>query len=92
MIVRILGEGQFEVPDAELEGLNELDAALVHDLEQNDAESWEHHLSGLLERVRSVGTPVAEDFLGESDLLLPGPDSTLDEVRELLGEEGLIPG
>jgi hypothetical protein len=24
--------------------------------------------------------------------LLPGPDSTLDEVRELLGEEGLIPG
>jgi PspAA-like protein len=92
MIVRILGEGQFEVPDAELSGLNELDAALVDDLDQNDAEGWQEHLTALLARVRSVSTPVADDFLGESDLLLPGPDSTLDEVRELLGEEGLIPG
>jgi hypothetical protein len=92
MIVRILGEGQLEVPDSEMDGLNELDAALVHDLEENDAESWQQHLAALLDRVRSVGSPVPDDFLGESDLMLPGSDSTLEEVHELLGEEGLIPG
>lgn len=92
MIVRILGEGQLDVPDSEVDGLNELDDALMHDLEENDAEHWEQHLTTLLERIRSVGTPVPDDFLGESDLMLPGPYSTLEEVRELLGEEGLIPG
>lgn len=92
MIVRILGEGQFEIPDGELAGLNELDAALVHDLEENDAAGWEQHLHVLLDRVRSVATAVPADFIGESDLMLPGPASTLEEVRELLGEEGLIPG
>jgi hypothetical protein len=39
-----------------------------------------------------VGTPVGEDVLVPSDLLLPHADATLDEVRDLLGEEGLIPG
>jgi hypothetical protein len=27
-----------------------------------------------------------------SDLVLPSSDASLDEVRELLGDEGLIPG
>jgi hypothetical protein len=92
MIVRILGEGQLEVPDSELDLLNELDDALVRDLEEGDAESWRQHLHMLLDEIRSVGTPVPADFIGESDLMLPGPDSTIEEVRELLGEEGLIPG
>ena len=32
------------------------------------------------------------DSLDESDLILPPPDATIDEVRELLGDDGLIPG
>ena len=92
MIVRILGEGQLEVPDAELAGLNELDEALVQDLERGDAESWRQHLRALLDRIHSVGTPLANDYLGPSDLMLPSGDSTLEEVRSLLGDEGLIPG
>ena len=36
MIIRILSEGQFEVPDAELDGLNELDAALESAVESGD--------------------------------------------------------
>ena len=92
MIVRILGEGQLDVPDAELDALNELDEWLVTDLEKGDEASWRQHLETLLDRVRAAGTPVPDDFLGESDLMLPSSDSTIEEVRELLGEEGLIPG
>jgi len=42
--------------------------------------------------VRQAGTRVSDDYLGPSDLVLPDPDSTLEEVRALLGDEGLIPG
>jgi hypothetical protein len=92
MIVRILGEGQLEVPDSELDELNELDEALIRDIEAGDEGAFRRNLEALLHRIRSTGTPVADDYLGPSDLMLPSGDSTLEEVRSLLGDEGLIPG
>ncbi len=49
-------------------------------------------LGTLLDSVRSVGTPVADDSLDDSDLILPPADATIDEVRDLLSDDGLIPG
>jgi hypothetical protein len=46
----------------------------------------------LLDGVRNVGTPHDSDALDESDLILPPADATIDEVRELLNDDGLIPG
>lgn len=92
MIVRILGEGQFEVPADSLAELNELDAALSDAVTAGDEPRFARELALLLDRVRAVGGPVADDVLAVSDVILPGPDSTLDEVRALLGDEGLIPG
>ena len=48
--------------------------------------------AALLDGVRSAGTPLAEDSLEDSDLILPPADATIDEVRELLSDDGLIPG
>jgi hypothetical protein len=39
-----------------------------------------------------VGKPLPDDEIVPSDLVLPSADASLDEVRELLGDEGLIPG
>lgn len=92
MIVRILGEGQFDVPDAALDELNERDEALVSAVESGDTEAFTRVLGELLAGVRTVATAHAADTLDTSDLILPGPDSSLTEVRALLGDEGLIPG
>jgi hypothetical protein len=92
MIVRILGEGQLELADEHVEGLNMLDQKVADALDAGDDEAFRSALAALLDRVRSVGTPVAADAIVESDLLLPASDSHVDEVREMLGEEGLIPG
>jgi hypothetical protein len=48
----------------------------------------------LLDRIRTAGTPVPDEELEDSDLILPAGDSTLEEVQQLLSEseEGLIPG
>lgn len=91
MIVRILGEGQFDVPDEAIDGLNELDDRLVEAVESNDREGFRSALAALLGVVRSHAAPHPLDALDTSDLVLPGADAELAEIRELLGEEGLIP-
>lgn len=92
MIIRILTEGQYDVPDDAIEELNVLDERLEAAIEAADDESFSSALHDLLARVRSVGTEVPADALVESSLLLPYSDATLDEVRGLLSGDGLIPG
>ena len=92
MIVRILGEGQLEVPDDRIEGLNALDAQVETAVETDDQETFAGALAALLDGVRAAGGPVPDDSLDDSDLILPPSDATLEEVRELLGDDGLIPG
>ena len=92
MIVRILGEGQFEVAESELDSLNQLDGAVESAVESGDTEAFTAALTALLDGVRRVGSVLAVDSLEDSDLILPPSDATLEEVRELLSDEGLIPG
>lgn len=92
MIVRILGEGQVDVPDGELDALNALDDALQQACEGGNEEAFAQALAALLTRVREVGSPLPDEEIVPSDLVLPSADASLAEVRELLGDEGLIPG
>jgi len=92
MIVRIIGEGQFEVPADHLEELNRLDDQLMKTVDAGDDGSFTTALQALLTSVRTAGSELPLDYLGPSDLVLPGPDATIEEVREVLGDEGLIPG
>jgi hypothetical protein len=92
MIVRILGEGQFEVPDEQIDSLNALDGAVEDAVNAGDEDAFAAALGTLLDGVRSVGTPTADDSLEDSDLILPPADATIDEVQDLLNDDGLIPG
>ena len=92
MIVRIMGEGQLEVGEAEIEGLNALDTQLQTAVESGEDGLYRQALTALTDRVRQVGRPVADDELVPSDIVIPTADVSLDEVRGLIGDEGLIPG
>ena len=92
MILRILGEGQLDVAADSLHELNELDEALHDAVEKGDETQFHTCLANLVNRVREVGHPVPPDHLGPSEYIIPGADATLEEVRRLLSEEGLIPG
>jgi hypothetical protein len=84
-------EGQFEVEEDALPRLNELDTKLTQGVESGDEVAFAAGLEMLLTEVRT-GTRLPDDYLGASDLVLPPVDSTLEEVRALLGDEGLVPG
>lgn len=92
MILRILGEGQLEIPDGAIAELNRLDDALVAAVESGDEAQFSACLAALNARAHEVGQPLPDDYLGPSDFALPGDDATLEEVRDLLGDEGLVPG
>jgi hypothetical protein len=92
VIVRILGEGQLDVPESALDALNELDNAVQAACDANDAEAFDVALGELLGKVREVGKPLPDDQIEPSELVLPSADASLAEVKELLSDEGLIPG
>ncbi|MCB5167139.1 hypothetical protein LG634_20135 [Streptomyces bambusae] len=92
MIVRIMGEGQVRLADAHVAELNVLDDELLAELEQGDGEGFRRTLHALLDKVRELGSPLPDDALEPSELILPAPDASLEEVREMLSDDGLIPG
>jgi hypothetical protein len=92
VIIRILGEGQYDVADHALDRLNELDTTLESAVEAGDEAAFASALSELLAGVRTAGVAHSPDSLDESDLILPPADATIDQVRAMLNEDGLIPG
>jgi hypothetical protein len=92
VIVRILGEDQFRVDDSTVAELNRLDSELEAAVDRDDQAAFTAALRALLDQVRAQGSPLPADTLESSDLILPPPDASMDEVRQMLTDEGLIPG
>ncbi|MET8079422.1 hypothetical protein [Streptomyces sp. NPDC005303] len=92
MIVRIMGEGQVRLAESHLADLNKLDDELLAEMEKGDGPGFRRTLHALLARVRELGVPLPDDSLEPSELILPSSDATLEEVRDLLSDDGLIPG
>lgn len=88
MIVRVLGEGQYDLPEEEAGPFGDLDRALVDAVEHGDEDAFRDGLAELLAEVRTHGRAIGLDMMAPSELVVPGEDATLDEVRALLAEEG----
>ncbi len=92
MIIRITTEGQYNLPGSFVDKLNEIDNQLVDAVEAADRTSFDDLLTQMLALVREHGSPLPVEELVESDLILPAPDTTLEEAQVLFVGEGLLPG
>lgn len=92
MIIRILSEGQFDVADDRIDELNVLDDRVQAAVDSGDDAEFTRALSELLAFVRRLGVPLADSTLIASEFVLPAEDASLDDVRAMLGDEGLVPG
>ncbi len=92
MIVRIATEGQYELLANDEEALGELDNQAVAACRAGDEQQFHDTFARLLEFVRTNGEPVPEDRLIGSDVILPPPDTSLEEALQEFTGEGLIPG
>jgi hypothetical protein len=91
VIVRLMGEGQYRVDDSIRERLNELDDRASAAVEANDEAGVDKALDEMFELVKREGTPLGDDELLPSDVLIPPSDLTLEETKQLLTHEGFIP-
>jgi len=91
VIVRVMGEGQFEIDDEVAKGLNELDEQAERALQSEDQEQLAELLERMAEAVRTNGARLPDEDLSPSEGIVPPPDLTLEEVKELFEGEGLIP-
>ena len=92
MIIRIATEGQYNLPGSFVDQLNEIDNQLVEAVEAADRSGFDGLLKQMLDLVRENGSPLPVDELVESGLILPAPDTTLEEAQILFVGEGLLPG
>ncbi|HLI44229.1 MAG TPA: hypothetical protein VKU92_07145 [Acidimicrobiales bacterium] len=87
MIVRILGEGQYELPETAMTRLDALDHALEQAIEASDEAAASSALAAIIAEVRSSGTAVHAATLIPSDLTVPHEGSTIAEIEQLLASE-----
>jgi hypothetical protein len=87
MIVRILGEGQYEVSEAAAARLEELDSELEAAVEAGDDDAFKAALNASVDVVRSGGSPVPADSLHTAEIILPSSDADVAEALKLLTGE-----
>lgn len=86
MIVRILGEGQYDVPENHRDTLDRLDRTLVNAVESDVDTGFEPALEALIAEVRQAGHALADDAFMPSELVIPFADATLAETKQLLAD------
>jgi hypothetical protein len=92
VIVRIATEGQYELTESDEQGLNELDKRAVAACNAGDEQQFRDSFAELLTFVRTNGQAIPADQLAPSDVILPPPDTSLEEAKAEFTGEGLIPG
>ena len=88
MIVRILGDGQFDVAEADRPALHDLETALDAAIEGDDEAAFTTALAALIAEVKRLGTELPPDTFTSSDRVLPFEDAGLQETKELLSQPG----
>lgn len=91
MIVRIMGEGQFQVSSALLDRLNEIDNKIVVELGKGNEKRMRALLSEMIMLVKREGKPLNPKEIRASDVIIPPDDLKLEEAKELFTGAGLIP-
>lgn len=92
MIVRIMGEGQYRLGAEHLTHINEIDERLTRALEIADRAAFDRELQLLVGHIRGHGDPVPHTELVTSEVVIPPADAGFEEVRDLVGADGLVPG
>jgi hypothetical protein len=91
MIVRIATEGQYRLADEAVARVNALDNEAVAAVEAGDEARFAELFGQIVALIRAEGTPLPEDELHGSDVIVPPPDTSFEEARHDFSGDGLIP-
>ncbi|WP_440953509.1 PspA-associated protein PspAA [Methanococcoides sp. FTZ1] len=92
MIIRIMGEGQYEVPGGMFDELNVIDNRIVDLVAEENEADYRAELSKLIDMIRSNGKQLDDASIVESNIIVPPEDLSLQEAKEIFTGSGLLEG
>jgi phage shock protein A len=84
--VRVLGDAVYLLPSSLRPALDGLDDALDQAMDRNDAAAFARLLAQVITLIRTNGTK-SEDPALSASIVVPAPDTTLEEARALVSDE-----
>lgn len=95
MIVRLMGEGQYEIDKKYMDTVNKIDNNIVKILNSGDEKAitaaFNAEYKKLIEYVRKNSKKMPPEIIKPSDIIIPPADLTLEEAQKIFTGEGLIP-
>jgi hypothetical protein len=84
VVVRIQGDDQYRLAEADRAQLDIYDKALVAAINAGDEAAFRGQLTELLSFVRGKGTKLASAETTKSDVILPADDMSLVEAKDIM--------
>ncbi len=92
MIIRILGEGQFQLDDNLVDKVNKIDNKIVNHVSQGNRLEYARDLANLISTIKELAEPLDPVEILPSDIIIPPSDLSFEEARKVFCDEGLIKG
>ncbi|WP_445474711.1 PspA-associated protein PspAA [Methanococcoides methylutens] len=90
MIIRIMGEGQYEVPGSLFDELNIIDNRIVDLVGKENEADYRTELLRLIHVIKSNGKQLDDASIVESNIIVPPEDLSLQEAKEIFTGSGLL--
>jgi hypothetical protein len=90
MIVRLMGEGQYEIDKKHVDEINKIDNDLVKIVNKGDEKTFKVEFKKLNDTVRKYGKPLSNDILKPSEVIIPPSDISIEDAKKIFKGEGLI--
>jgi hypothetical protein len=91
MIVRLMGEGQYELDKKHMDELNKIDNNIVKIVNKGDEKTFKAEFKKLIDYARKNGKKLEDKTIKSSDIILPPADLTFEEAKKIFSGEGLLP-
>jgi hypothetical protein len=91
MIIRLMGEGQYELDKKHLDEVNKIDNNIVNIVKKGDEKVFKTEFKKLSDYVRKNGKKISDDVIKPSEFIIPPSDLTLDEAKKIFAGDGLFP-
>ncbi len=90
MIIRIMGEGQYRVPDGLCNELNRIDNRIVALVTEGKAKEFRKELVKLISEIREKGEAIEAEEILESNIIVPPEDLSFEEAKDIFKGYGIF--
>jgi hypothetical protein len=90
MIIRIMGEGQYQASESLCNELNKIDNHIVILVEEGKADEYRKELARLITEIKGKAEPIDPKEIVESDIIVPPGDLSFEEAKAVFKEEGIF--